>query len=111
MQIIEIITLSLLVHFSHHLKNDLKEFSLTYDEVDELGRGELEEGIAELDGGRARPRGAEGADQRGQDGDGPAVGAEGHQPVALVPLVPVALPDRHDPGAAEEDKYHVRKLA
>ena len=45
--------------------------SLTYDEVDELRRGELEEGVAELDGGRAQPRGAEGAAQRGQDGDGP----------------------------------------
>ena len=84
--------------------------ALTYDEVDELGRGELEEGVAELDGGRARPRGAEGAAQRGQDGDGAAVGG-GHQPVALVPPVPVALPHRHDPGAAEEDRHHVRNLA
>ena len=98
------------MHFSHHLENDLKEFSLTYDEVDELRRGELEEGVAELYCGRARPRGAEGAEQRGQDGDGAAVGAGGHQPVALVPPVPVALPHRHDPGAAE-DRHHVRNLA
>ena len=43
-------------------KNSKECLFLTYDEVDELRRGELKQGVAQLDGGRAEPHGAEGAD-------------------------------------------------
>ena len=69
---------------------------LTNDEVDELRRGKLQEGVAELDGGRAQPHGAEGADEGGQHRQRPPL-AEGDPPVARVLLVPVTLPHRHDP--------------
>ena len=78
----------------------LRKCHLTYDEVDELRRGELQQGVAQLHGGRAEPHGAEGADQGGQDGDRLPV-PEGDPPVAIVLLVPVTLPDWHDSGTPE----------
>ena len=82
------------------LEIQIMECRLTYDKIDELGRGELQQGVAQLHGGRAEPHGAEGAEQRGQDRDGLPV-AEGDPPVAIVFLVPVTLPYRHDPFTPE----------
>ena len=75
---------------------------LTYDQVDQLGRGKLQQGVAQLQGGRTEPHGAKGADQRGQDRDGLPV-PEGDPPVPIVLLVPVTLPDGHDPGTPERN--------
>ena len=68
-----------------------------------MGISELQQGGAQLHGGRAEPHGAEGAEQRGQDRDRLSV-PEGDPPVAVVLLVPVTLPYWHDPFTPEGEQ-------